>query len=41
MYIPNDNIQNYHFCTLQLFVEMLGHYKNLIKVPKYVKQTKE
>ena len=24
-YISNDNKQNYHFCRLQLVVEMFGH----------------
>ena len=25
MFIPNDDIQNYPFCRLQLVVETLGH----------------
>ena len=46
MYITNDDTQNYHFCRLQLVVEMIGlltkrtNQSKLIKVPKVVKPTK-
>ena len=36
MYIPNNDAQNYAFCSLQLEIEMFGHS---IKVPKNVKTT--
>ena len=44
-YTPNDNSQNYNFCSKQLVVESFGHpiyvptKNNSIKVPKVVKPT--
>ena len=34
MYIPNDDTQNYLFCSLKLVVEMFEH---VFEVPKVVK----
>ena len=28
MYIPNDDIQNYTFCRLELAIETFGHLNN-------------
>ena len=43
MYIPNNDIQNYPFCKLQLVVKTFGLNKptnqNFIKVPKVVEST--
>ena len=47
MYISNDGIHNYHFCSLQLVVETLTTQldlptnKNCIKVHKVVNPTNE
>ena len=31
MSIPNDDKQNYHFCSLQLVVVMFGHFSQVFK----------
>ena len=45
MYFPNDDIQNYTFCRLQIVIKMFGHStewtnkSNSIKSPKVVNPT--